>query len=367
MFKNYLKITFRNLWKNKAYAAINIGGLAIGLTGFFLLLLYINYERDYDRWSPQLKQVYQVNETNIYSLQDTKSLWKNKCDTRIGALIRNNLAGVNAVTMINPPYDAAEGIEADHKVFLENANRLRDTDSSFFKVFPYHFISGNPDHALDKVNSMVLTESLAHKWFGSTDVVGRSVKLKTWWKDPGAYFEITGVVRDLSSPTNVSFSAVYRSGENDKGSSDPNTTHVANIYVRLAPGQSLDVLSHQANKVYDNALGRLLQEQNTSFAKYAKSGKQYGIRFLPLQYVHLHPLNAKSIMDRITPSLALSVLLLMIAIINFANLATAQVVQRGKEAGVRKVLGAGKRTLIIQFLLEVAVQCIASLVIALLM
>lgn len=364
MFRNYLKIAFRNLWKNKGYAAINIGGLTIGLTGFILLLLYINYERSYDKWSPQLKNIYQV-----YTLSSADSIsWSDQCDTRLGAPLRNRLAGVEAVTMVSAPYDNTIAIDADNKMFLENADSLRDSDSSFFKVFPYQFIAGNPDHALDKINTIVLTKSLANKWFGTTDdVTGRTVKIKRgWWDKKGTYYKITGVVNNLTSPTSVPVSAVYRSGYNDAGSSSPNTTRYANVYIKLNKDQSLDIFSKQANKVYDDALGQLLQTRNSSLSEYIKSGKRYGISFQPLPSVHLHPLNGKSVMDKIAPALALSLLLLFIAIINFANLATAQVIQRGKEAGVRKVLGANKKALVFQFLLEAATQCIVALLTALL-
>lgn len=366
MLKNYLKIAFRNLWKNKGYTVVNMAGLSIGLTGFILLLLYVNYEHSYDKWSPQLKYVYQVNEFNTFSSSDPEGAWNDQCDTRIGPLLREHVAGIQGITMVDAPYDFSLGIEAERNIFLESCKTIRDADSSFFDVFPYHFIAGNPNHALDKIHSMVITESTAQKWFGSTDVIGNSVKLKRWWRDQGVYYEITGVVRDLISPTAVSFGAIYRSGENDKGLANPNHTHFAQAYARFDANQNPGQLETRADKVYNNALGKLLQQRKTSLADYMKSGKKYGIRFQQLQYAHLHPVNAKNMMDRIAPALALSLLLLLIAIINFANLATAQVVQRGKEAGVRKVLGAGKKALITQFLIEVGAQCLISVIVALL-
>ncbi|HEX5551723.1 MAG TPA: ABC transporter permease, partial [Chitinophagaceae bacterium] len=183
MFKNYLKIAWRTLWKNKGYSLINIGGLAIGLAGFIVLLLYMNYQKSFDQWSPQLANIYEVNRKESISSSDNKGLWNASCDTRIAPLLRNNLAGVESVTKVIGSFDHSFSVIADNKAFLANTSLFRVSDSSFFKVFPYPFITGNRNHALDKVHSIVITDSLAFKWFGSINVLGRSVKMKSWRKD----------------------------------------------------------------------------------------------------------------------------------------------------------------------------------------
>lgn len=366
MLKNYLKIAFRNLWKNRGYTAINMGGLAIGLAGFIMLLLYVNYEKSYDTWSPQLKKVYQVNEMNTFMSDDDKGSWNDLCDSRVGPVLRNSLPGIDAITIVAiMPEKVRLGITANNRVFSES--RALDSDSSFFKVFPYPFIYGNRDHALDKLHSMVVTAALAKKWFGTTDVLGRTVKLKWWIKDDPTVYEITGVVKKPDMPSILDFDLVTRSGNNDKGMDDPQSTHYANLFIKARAGQDMAALDKQANRVYVTSLSQLLKARNTSLADYKKEGKRFGIQLEPLQYVHLHPLDGKSVMDKLSPALLLSVLLLLVAIINFANLATAQVMQRGREVGVRKVLGANRKALVFQFMLEVTMQCVASLLISLLL
>lgn len=365
MFKNYLKIAFRNLWKNKGYTAINIGGLAIGLAGFIVLLLYINYQRSFDQWSPQLKNIYQVNEKKRISLSTQQSSWRNSCDTRIAPMLENNLSGVQSVTKVIGSFDHSFSIIVDNKVFLANTNSFRASDSSFFKVFPYPFVTGNRDHALNKIHSMVITDSLALKWFGSIHVLGRSVTMKSWRKDQGTVYEVTGVIKKINSPSSISFKAIYNSGELNSIPTDPRKTYPANIYVRLNAPRPDSILEKQVNKIYKASFAGLLKQRHTSLDEYIKSGKQYGIRLMPLQKVHLYPLNSESVMNKLMPVLALSLLLLLIAIINFANLSTAQVIGRAKEAGVRKVIGANKRYLIVQFFLQAAIQCFLALIIAL--
>lgn len=365
MFKNHLKIAFRNIWKHKGYSLINIGGLAVGLAGFIVLLLYINYQKSFDQWSSQLKNIYQVNEKKRISSSDNKGSWVSSCDTRIAALLQNNLPGVANVTKVIGSFDHSFSIIADNKVFLANTKSFRTSDSSFFKVFPFPFIAGNRNHALDKIHSMVITDSLALKWFGSINVLGRPVKIKSWRKDLGSVYEITGVVKSINAPTSIVFDAVYNSGELNTIPANPQETFPANIYVRLTSPQSESLLEKQVSRIYKASFAGLLRQRHTSLDDYVRSGKQYGIRLMPLQEVHLHPLNSASIMNKLMPVLALSVLLLLIAVINFANLSTAQIIERAKEAGVRKVIGASKRSLIFQFFLQAALQCVLALVIAL--
>lgn len=366
MFQNYLKIAFRNLWKNKGYAAINTGGLAIGLAGFIVLLLYINYQKSYDQWSPQLKNIYQVNTKESISSSTRQISWMNGGDTRIAPLLENNLPGVQSVTKVIGSFDHTFNIIVEDKDFSVNMNSFWVSDSSFFKVFPYLFIAGNPNHALDKLHSMVITDSLALKWFGSVQAIGRSVTMKSWRKDPGTVYEITGVVKKINTPTTMPFKAIYNSGELNGVPADPRQTDLANIYVRLNAPRPDSVLEKQVNKIYKASFAGLLKQRHTSLDEYIKSGREFGIRLMPLQKVHLYPLNSESVMNKLMPVLALSVLLLLIAMINFANLSTAQVIGRAKEAGVRKVIGANKRSLILQFFLQAAIQCMMALVIALL-
>lgn len=365
MFRNYLKIAFRNLWKHKGYAAINTGGLAIGLAGFIVLLLYINYQHSYDQWSPQLKNIYKVNVKKSISSSDKQGVWSDECDIRIAQWLKNSLPGIKGVNSVNGSFDHPISIIADNKAFLENTNLFHDSDSSFFKVFPFPFIAGNRKYALNKVHSMVITDSLALKWFGTVNVLDKSVKMKLWSSDPGTLYEITGVIRKPASPTSLPLEAVFNSGRFDNVPTNPEVTYAANMYVSLNTNPPDSIFAKQVNRIYTSAFESLLKKRHTSLAEYIKSGKQYGIRLMPLQDVHLHPLNSKSLMEKLAPVLVLSVALLLIAIINFANLSTALATERAKEVGVRKVIGADKKSLIFQFMMEAAIQCILALIVAL--
>ncbi|MCZ4244353.1 ABC transporter permease [Pedobacter punctiformis] len=157
MFKLNLKIAFRNLFKNKIYAAINIGGLALGLTAFVLLLLYINHEESYDKWSPDLNNIYQVREKHDMFTPDNKEHYQDLVDSRMAALLKDKMPQVQVVTKVTPDWDFIKGFS----VKLPHANpvmvsKMKDSDSSFFQVFTYKFLQGDRQSALSKPKSVVL-------------------------------------------------------------------------------------------------------------------------------------------------------------------------------------------------------------------
>ena len=365
MFKHYIKIAVRHLQKNKAYAAINMGGLAIGLTGFILLLLYVNYERSYDQWDSSLENIYQVNQIESNGASRQQASWTAMCDTRIAALLSNNLPGIESVTVVNSAFHHPFSVVAGNQSFLEDLALFRDADSAFFDVFPYSFIAGNPEQALDKRHSMVITDSAALKWFGTTNALGRSVKIKLWRDDPGTLYRITGIIKKTTAPSSLPIRGIFTSGRLNTAATDPQTTYSANIYARMQAHWPDSTLARRVDKIYASAFAALLQQRHTTLEKYTQSGQQFGIRLMPFQKVHLHPLNRKSVLSRLVPVIALSVLLLVIAIINFANLSTAQAIERAKETSVCTVIGATKRSPVLQSMLETSLQSLIALCAAL--
>lgn len=359
MFKLNLKIALRNLFKNKTYATINIGGLALGLTAFVLMLLYINHEISYDKWDPGLKNVYQLREHHDYSAPDNKQHWMEVNDSRMADLIRDKIPQFKYVTKIDQDWGDGFSIKlANSEPFV--IKHIRDTDSLFFKVFPYKFIQGDRLTAINRPNTVVVKKSLAIKIFGTDRVVGKEIKVLTWPQDPGTLMTVTGVVEDPLTPASVNFSAITHTGNIEKDPTQINNFRHCEIYTATNTQLDTAQINQTLQKVYVDYKKASFVKRNITYADYYKNGRTPGLKIIPLQEVYATPSFDGSWIDHVKPIVILSIFLLLVSIINFVNMATAQSVQRAKEVGVKKVLGAYKRQLVIQFLLESALQTAAA-------
>jgi len=362
MFKLNLKIAWRNLWKNKVYAAINIGGLAIGLTAFVLMLLYINHEESYDSWSADLKNVYQIRERHDFFTPDNKQHWQDMTDSRMANLVRQNIPQAVEVTKVSPDWDFNEG----YSVKVDHANpilvpQIKDADSTFFKVFKYEFLQGDPQTALNKPKSIVIKKGIALKLFGTDKVLGKTVKIVIWRSDPGQQMTITGVVKEPITPQTVGFNAIMRTGDQDKDPEQANNTHYSQVYAKLSDNIDTAQLNKTLQKVYVIHKKASFKSRKIGYDDYYKDGKKPGLKALKIADAHANPSLKIRWKAKLKPVVGISVFLLLVSIINFVNLATAQSVQRAKEVGVKKVLGSHRQQLLAQFLLESALQSIISL------
>jgi len=361
MFRLNLKIALRNLWKNKVYATINIVGLALGLTAFVLMILYINHEESYDKWSPELKNVYQIREKHDFFTPDNKEHWNEVSNSRIANLIRTKLPQAVAVTKVDNDWSFGSG----YSVKTDNAdpvmvNKIKDSDSSFFKVFDYQFVQGSADHALENKNTIVLKEDLALKLFGTTRALGKTIKIIRWRDDKGDLFTVTGIVSEPKTPQSVHFSAIMRTGNKDKDPDEPTNNNYCLMFTKLNKASDTLVLNQTLQKVYVDFRKNLLKGQE-DYEDMQKPKKLPGLKVIPLATVHSNPPYTLSWFEKLKPVMAISAFLLLVSIINFINLATAQSVQRAKEVGVKKVLGSYKSQLTAQFLVESGLQSLISL------
>jgi putative ABC transport system permease protein len=368
MFKLNLKIAWRNLWKNKVYAAINIGGLALGLTAFVLMLLYINHEESYDSWSPDLKNVYQIREKHDFFTPDNKEHWNEVSNSRVANLIRAKLPQAVAVTKVDNDWDFISG----YSLKVDNADpviisKIKDSDSSFFHVFPYQFLQGSADKALENKETIVLKESLAMQLFGTIKVLGKTVKIVRWRSDKGTPLTITGIVSEPITPQSVSFNAITRTGDRDKDPENPTNSNYCLVYTKLNKSSDTLVLNQTLQKLYVDFKKSLLSGQKKNYNDIYKNGKLPGLKVLPVSEVHANRPYSMNWFEKLKPVVAISAFLLLVSVINFINLATAQSVQRAKEVGVKKVLGSYKMQLTWQFLVEAALQSIISLFICIIL
>ena len=189
MLKNYFRTALRNFQRHRLHTFINIGGLAIGLASFIVILVYLNYELSYDKWDPSLKQVYRISMRRDNDLLPTTP-------APLASFLAQNYPGVQAATAISPAGDYEALLSNGEKSIYQKG--LVDTDSSFFKVFPYELAQGNPATALDPPNAVVLSEEVSRKLFGSADPIGRTVKLYN-----ALNYVVTGVLKEPQGPSHL--------------------------------------------------------------------------------------------------------------------------------------------------------------------
>lgn len=361
MLGSYLKIIFRVLWRNRFYSLINILGLAVGIACSILLYLYIRHELSYDRFYPEHEQVYRVNMHFEVSKQQEQFFYASagygfapnaqaKCSEFLEASCRL-FRGTS-----EKPITYAE-----RKLFLSN---LLYAEPSYFKVFPQKFLQGKAEN-LAEANTMILTRSAAKEIFGSVRAAyGKVIQVFDYQHN-----KVVGIIEDLPSNTHfqlsglISFATIEnieeRSGELQWSSLNYPT------FLRLKAGVSLKSCQTCLDK---EILPLILQELNR-----INFEAQGGFYLQALKDIHLPEVHYQ---DEFADTnqryyififLSVALFILLVACINYMNLATARSVSRAKEVGMRKVLGAQRWQLIIQFLLESFLLVIISLVFALIM
>lgn len=345
MLKNYFKIALRNLVKYKAYSFINIAGLATGIACCIIILLYIQTELSYDRYHENADNIYRITEVQIQN--DTERQLANTF-APVAPALQTDYPELEIVRFY--PYSA--GIEYDtDKKFQEDGFFF--ADSNVFKVFTFNFIAGD-ENALKRPNTIVLTESTAKKYFGNDNPVGKILRVENKYD-----FEVTGVIEDVPANSHFSFDVL------------------ASFY-SLREIMNWVLYGWYHPPVYTYALApagfdaQQFESMTDDFIAKHIGHPLEGTRELKLQKltdIHLHSnleseLQANNRMEYIYLFAGVAFFVLMIACINFMNLATARSESRAKEVGLRKVIGAERKNLIGQFLGESLIYSVISTVVA---
>lgn len=332
MFKLNLKIALRNLWKNKGFSLINIGGLAIGLASCMLLLLYVSYEFAFDKQFNNYKTTY-VAHTNmtangkVHSWAWTPGLLAPELKAKYPAI-------VNAA---RSSYPFEQLLSYNNKKIK---NRGMFADPGFLKILDYKFLSGNEVEPLKDINSVIITESLAHKLFGNVDPIGKVVKL-----DNEDGLKVEAVIADLPANTSIKFDYLMPWKLNEKRQKWIKEqgwgSNFCLTIVQLQNSALLNQVNADVKGIYQRNQKGLLNE----------------LFLHPLSKLHLYNEfeNGKSVGGKINQLrifLILAICILLIACVNFMNLSTARSEKRAKEVGVRKAIGSSRKALIAQFILE---------------
>lgn len=344
MFKLNLKITLRNLWKNKGFSLINIGGLAIGLASCMILLLYVAYEFGYDRQFKNYNTTY-VAHTNM-TANGKVHTWAWTPGKLAPELKAKYPAIVNA-SRSSYPFDQLISYN-DKKI----KNRGLFADPSFLKILDYEFLKGNSTEPLKDINSVVLTKTLATKLFGTENPIGKIVKLNN---DEG--LKVEAIIADLPANSSISFDYIMPWKLNEQRQKWIKEqgwgSNFCLTLVQLQKSSLLDEVNAAVKGIYQRNQKGLTNEM-----------------FLhPLSKWHLYNEfeNGKSIGGKIGQLkifLMLAVCILLIACVNFMNLSTARSEKRAKEVGVRKAIGSNRKSLIGQFILESTTLALIGTIVA---
>jgi putative ABC transport system permease protein len=361
MWRNYLTVGMRALAKNRTYAFINIFGLAIGMAACLMILLFVRYELSYDTWLPKSENVYQL-----------QSWYKNRVTGEENKLQMTPWVAGQAFAKDFPQVEAKVYAFGASPVFIKDGqpSTIEDflyTDGDFLSVLPLPLVRGDLN-ALGQVNSAVMTQTEARRLYGTEDVVGRTYSVISRGKTRD--FRITGILRDLPKNSHLAVSTIARIDYAQFSSDNPQALECWGcqngwVWAKLRPGADPKAIE-AAFPAWEK---RNIPDQNAGGARY-NEGDDQNWHLVPLSGIHLGEAQEGTMTpgnDRgsIATFGVIALLILAMAVVNFTNLATARASQRAREVALRKVLGAGRRDLIIQFLGESLLISAISVLIAL--
>ena len=361
MLKSYLKIAFRNLWRHKAFSAINILGLAIGIATCLVIMLFVGHELSYDRFNEKADRTVRV----IFrgSIQGEK-MEEAHVMPPVAQTLRADYPEVQEATRLRQ-YGSPR-IVYGSKSFRENAFAF--VDSNFFQVFTLPFVQGNPKTALIQPNSIVISEEVARTFFGPANPMGKVL----YFKDFNTSLKITGIIKAVPANSHFHFDIFASMSSFPEAKSSSFMTSEFYTYLVLPQSYDYKQLEAKLPQVVEKYMGpQLLQAMGMSLAQFRQNNNDIGLFLQPLTSIHLHSklkgeLGVNSDIQYVYIFGAIAVIILLIAGINFMNLSTAGASKRAKEVGIRKVLGSVKRELIQQFLLESVLLTVIALLLAVL-
>ena len=346
MLKNHLLIAFRNLIKQKFYSFLNVFGLAIGLSATLLIGLYIHHELSYDNFHENAERLVKADIALRQGSGDEIRVNVTP-DILLGAFAKEFPEVAGGVRLFDPSGFRPSVLEVAGQVY-DQPNFIY-ADSTFFDVFSFSLIAGNPETALSQPNQLVLTEATATKYFNNVNPIGEEVKVN------GKVYMITGIMEDAPDNSTIRPTMVASSSSHVGFSRD--TWGSANYMTYLLLEENADLATLQSK------IQPFMVRQGVSRPA---DGMFFNIILTPMKDLRLFsPVNSTSDIKFVVIFSAIALLILFIAVINYVNLATARSTSRAKEVGIRKSVGALRPQLLSQFLMESLFLAVVSAVVAL--
>lgn len=347
MLKNLIKIAIRNILKEKGYSVLNILGLAIGITSSIFLLLYVMDELSYDMHHEKADQIYRLNS---HITEPTKSFTWSSSQPPAGPGLTEEFPVIENYVRFNSRGRTLLKFK-DKEIYRED---VYGVDSTIFEIFTHKFIEGNPSGALDAPNEVVLTKSLAITLFGSEPALGKLIN-----SSGDNVYEVCGVIEDVPLNSHLTFDALFSLDKRVKEADSWGGFYVRTYYL-LPKGYDIAKLNEQMPKMYDKYMKDIFEEM----------GINISYEFQSLKSIHLYSEiegEAGGDIRYIYIFIAVAIFMLLIASINYTNLATARSIYRAKEVGIRKVMGSLRKQLIIQFLTESIVLTVTAALLSMLL
>jgi len=351
MLKNTFKPTLRRLLRDKTYLLVSIFSLSAGLLCSLFIFKYVLHEWSYDRFHQDADRIYRL-EMEVFTDDGVNNRYAYLVARSVNWL--HQVPEIEMETRFIPNPDDMI-VETSGNRFSENS--MITADSTFFELFSFGFIRGKPHTALSEPSSVVISRSSAQKYFNTSDILGETLLLR--FRDQEAMVTITGVMDDIASNSHFSFDMVTSSDVYEQlfGIDFHNVVNAAYSYIRIARNSSVSGLEEKINELYTRN-----SPEDSSLSQF---------HLQPMADIHLHSssigeLAANSNAAYVTLFAVIAVIILGIACLNFAMLAAARSARRAREAGMRKVFGADKRSLISATLAESLLLSFAGLILAVL-
>ncbi|QNL47817.1 ABC transporter permease [Olivibacter sp. SDN3] len=361
MLRHYLLTAFRNLLKNKVFGAINITGLAVGYTVAILIALFICDEFSFDRYHTKADRIFRINSD---FLVNGSSFHVAHAPAPLGPALKHNYPKIADAVRIKPEQVV---VKTGNELFREEHSFF--ADANLFRVFDFITLQGNPDRFLHSPGTVVVSKRTALKYFGHTDVAGKTLML-----NDSMNYSIEGVIEDLPRQSHVRFDIIRSIAD------DPELPSRSNIwlnvgyttYVLANEGVSIgEIDAYLKNLTKSYAEPQLKNFINSSLEDIEVKGGRFGFYAFPLTDIHLYStieeLEVGSNIKYVYMLGCIGLFILIIACFNYINLSTVQSITRVKEVGVRKVLGSGRRGIILQFLSESALIATITIVLCLIL
>jgi putative ABC transport system permease protein len=344
MIRNYLLTAWRNLARNKFYSALNITGLAVGLAVGIMILLWVQDELSYDRFHKKAERIFKIN--SHLGSGEGEQVWEG-APAPLSKMAQKVPDIENSVRIAdywsNPIYSYAG------KKFTEPLKAY--VDPSFFDIFDFKVIRGNRKKLFESSHTVVITESLARKFFGENDPIG-----KVLVEDGKENFTVTGVMRDIPQNSSLRYNMLFPMSLNAErfgGNGEWKTidedlgNYYYKIFLLLKPGADARVTAQKLSRIYETTRNN------------EPAGKAFSVQ--SLGSLHLFTADGKnSSMQRVNIFIIVAVFILIIACINYVNLSTARAITRSKEVSMRKIIGAARKQLFMQFIVESAMLFLIS-------
>ncbi len=362
MLKNYIIITLRNLWKNRGYAAINIFGLSIGLAASIMIMIYVVNELSFDKFHTNSDRIYKVW---VSGMMPTGELNDAVTAGPMAGALLNDYPEVEQVVRLRQ--SGGWLVKKGDVAFNESEKDFIFADSTFFDLFSFNLLKGDPESCLRDPRSIVLSETYAHKYFGNEDPIGQTLRIE---QDTNLSV-VTGVMEDF--PENSHFHCNILGSLTTLPENRDNLSWVNqnfHTYILLSEGVDIEAFESRMYEMVVKYVGPIVQQaMGIDLEQFEAAGNAYGYKLMSLEDIHLHSgqrfeLEPPGNSTYVYLFLVAAILILVIAAINFMNLATAQSSNRSREVGLRKVVGSRRTQLIIQFLTESVVLSLLSLILA---